>query len=365
MNKACPLMLSATLSLASGSAMGLDEEVQMAFLRAAEEGRAAEVEALLAKGADVSVGIQTELGVTGAYEMAITNGHLDVLGVLVRVDTTPMEDPPGSGYLDVPYLAISPERDRLTRFMLEKTTLRLNCDMEDFTGESVCQALLRSEDDELRSLASDRMDRFDINRRNGFGQTVLEHAIQNRDLELIALLVREGDALDPETVDLAEFTPIQSALVQQDAELLAAVVRGFPQLDVNRPGVLGTPVMSILVGGDVALMEALLGNAGDRVDGTARDSIGRTPIQIAVSNGDPQMLEVMLKSPVKWDVNAVDFIGRTVLHSAIEKKRTDIARILLAHAAGLDRGARDGRGKTPWDVAPPELRAEFGQSLQP
>ncbi len=299
------------------------------------------------------------------HELAIIGLHYKVLEVLIPAGTEPIQDPPGSGFLDVGLLLTHMEGNDLSKFFLKKTSLKVDCDAKNFSGESVCQAMLLSEDRELRALTFERMVNFNINARSEFGQTLLQYAIEKRDLNLIRLAAKRSSQLDPATTDRIGNSLIFSAIFSNNSELFATVLQGFPQLNINEKGTFGTPAEYILSNGNIAMMQTLLANANDRLDGRIRSILGQTMLQSAISRGDPDMLKTMLKSSVDWDVNAVNMIGETVLHTVVRENRPNLAAVLIKHAKGLNLAFQNGHGKTAWSIASPAFREQIGEGLMP
>jgi ankyrin repeat protein len=89
---------------------------------------------------------------------------------------------------------------------------------------------------------------------------------------------------------------------------------------------------------------------GSKADVRARNHYGVTPLHFAVIQGaDQHAIELLLAA--KPDVNAkvANADAWTPLHGAVAAGRIDLLEILISH--GADLRAKDGKGKTPLDVA--------------
>jgi ankyrin repeat protein len=90
------------------------------------------------------------------------------------------------------------------------------------------------------------------------------------------------------------------------------------------------------------------------------DKYGHTPLMCAMSVGDEDLIELLLRAG--GDVHASRPDGTTVLHVAAHTEVSPaIARILLA--AGADPAARDSEGKSPGDYAREAGVTELAQLL--
>eukprot|EP01063_Lacrimia_lanifica_P042066 TRINITY_DN9995_c0_g1_i1.p1 TRINITY_DN9995_c0_g1~~TRINITY_DN9995_c0_g1_i1.p1 ORF type:complete len:961 (+),score=298.22 TRINITY_DN9995_c0_g1_i1:20-2902(+) len=116
--------------------------------------------------------------------------------------------------------------------------------------------------------------------------------------------------------------------------------------------------------------------AGGAVDG--RDAAGQTPLHLACSGGDAEMVGVLLEYRADVAATTKDRIvrlgrmpvyepgGRTPLHYAAASGAAGVASALLA--AGADAARRDLDGSTAWDVAvqePPRPRGDVAAVLSP
>lgn len=95
-----------------------------------------------------------------------------------------------------------------------------------------------------------------------------------------------------------------------------------------------------VITGDIPKTKVLLENDSSLIN--SRDKQGCTPLQIAVSRGNIQMVEFLLSQGS--NVNACDTNGHTVLHKAAVNGQIEIAELLInkgadMHARTLDSGA--------------------------
>ena len=77
-----------------------------------------------------------------------------------------------------------------------------------------------------------------------------------------------------------------------------------------------------------------------------------TPLHLALANRAPEKaIELLINAGV--DVNAKNSLGETPLHVAVEWSSIEAAQLLLAHGANVN--ARNNEGKTPLHEAPAEM----------
>ena len=79
-----------------------------------------------------------------------------------------------------------------------------------------------------------------------------------------------------------------------------------------------------------------------------QDTVGSTPLHLAVKKYDLQLVTLFLNNGA--EVNAIDLAGRTPLYIAARKVLTDIVKVLLEH--GANRLAATINGQTPASIAP-------------
>ena len=81
-----------------------------------------------------------------------------------------------------------------------------------------------------------------------------------------------------------------------------------------------------------------------------RNRDGRTPLHIAVKNGQEEMARLLLKRGCGVHINAQDLDGKTSLHLAVDQKDKKMAALLLERL-GIDLEIQDRDGKTPFHRA--------------
>ncbi len=96
--------------------------------------------------------------------------------------------------------------------------------------------------------------------------------------------------------------------------------------------------------GQVATVDEWIAGGGDP---GVQDTLGRTPLHVAVDGGTPSIVEMLLGAEA--DVNAPDHDGLTPLHIAAHMGVPAIVEMLLANGADLE--AEDCHGRTPYHVA--------------
>jgi ankyrin repeat protein len=131
------------------------------------------------------------------------------------------------------------------------------------------------------------------------------------------------------------------ALAAGDTRLADAAMKGDgaavrallgEKVDVNAPGVDGTPALHWSVRVDNVEMARTLIGAGANVKLANR--YGITPLALATSNGSTEMMRVLLDAGA--DANAVDPTGETMLMTAARVGVTSAVRLLLDRGAAVN-----------------------------
>jgi ankyrin repeat protein len=123
-----------------------------------------------------------------------------------------------------------------------------------------------------------------------------------------------------------------SAMDQDMATVRSLLEQG---VDVNAPGVDGTPALHWVVRVDDLETAGLLIRAG--ANPTLRNLYGATPLYLASLNGNAAMIRMLLDAGA--DVSAVDPTGETILMTAARTGDFDAVELLLDRGADVD--ARD------------------------
>ena len=106
-------------------------------------------------------------------------------------------------------------------------------------------------------------------------------------------------------------------------------------------------IFSMIDHGDIESLESYLNSP--EVDLTVKDSIGETPLHVAVENNNYQIVQLLLEHGA--DVNILDDYNDTPLHLASAKDlNISIVQLLLEHGADVE--IRENRnGDTPLHLA--------------
>ena len=87
--------------------------------------------------------------------------------------------------------------------------------------------------------------------------------------------------------------------------------------------------------------------AGGDANPNATDEESRTALHYAASNGNVEIIAILVKAGAKLDT--LDLLGNTPLHLAAARDRTEAGQLLLAVGARVDPQNHDGR--TPLMIA--------------
>jgi ankyrin repeat protein len=248
---------------------------------------------------------------------AASNGHHDVtkllLGHGVNVNST---DPGGRTAL---HFAAFYGHKSTTRLLLSTPGIDIAaCDSEGATP--LCAAARGNH----RSVALQILaeEPTNINAR-GFGQkTALHFAVQNRNFHLACLLV-DLDSLDPNLCDDQGWTALSYAACQGDIRMLELLLtRTDLDLDVPR----ASPIYLAAERGHVEVARRLVSLQQVDINQTFWH---KSPLFIAIENGYRDVAKVLLAQGSRLDVNAKTSLGDTALHMAVSYGNLDIVELLL------------------------------------
>ena len=158
------------------------------------------------------------------------------------------------------------------------------------------------------------------------------------------------------TPDQVAGSPLAQAARQGDADTVRALLR--QKMDVNAPGIDGTPALHWAVRVDDRNMASMLLDAGADVNRTNR--YGMAPLHVAVQNRHVDMARQLLESGA--DTEAADGSGELPLHLAIRTGADDMLELLLSHGAQVD-GRDLNYGQTPLMLAVREENIALVQRL--
>jgi ankyrin len=162
-------------------------------------------------------------------------------------------------------------------------------------------------------------------------------------LTLLPALATRADAAD---------TRLADAAMERNATAVRALLA--EKVDVNAPGVDGTPALHWAVRVDDLDMASVLLGAG--ADATLANRYGVAPLAIAASNGNAAMLRLLLDAGA--DANSTDPAGETVLMIAARVGTPDAVTLLLDRGAAVDGTDRTYQ-QTPLMVAVREGHADI------
>jgi ankyrin repeat protein len=179
----------------------------------------------------------------------------------------------------------------------------------------------------------------DVNEREpGTGDTLLHRAAYEGDEEMVELLLAKGADANAETPkrpmgpDLSGTkTPLHNAAYQghqRVAKLLIAAGADINARNLDSSG--NTPLRLALDRGHVATAAMLISRGADI---NARNDKGETPLHVAAFTGYASLVEMLLAGEARIDVTDDD--GWTPLHKAAYNGHTVVVGLLLA--AGADR----------------------------
>ncbi|OAQ69735.1 HET domain-containing protein [Pochonia chlamydosporia 170] len=303
--------------------MSFSETPAKVLVRAAKDGDEDHVWLLLTR-TDVEVNERVESGLT-ALSTAAENGHAAVVNLLLaRGASVNSTDTLGRTAL---HRAAASGQDAIVELLtgVDGTVI----DLMDSTG---CTPLLLAVQNGHTAAAKVLLDRGSYTYvGDNHGQTTLLFAAANGDVPTATLL------LDMEA----------SMLAKSDVNSNLRTLPGGDDRIIDCSDTTGrTPLRVSAETGHEAIMRLLL-SRGAQVD--AQDTSGQTTLHWAADNGKDAIVELLLTNGGA-DIHAKDDSGMTALHHAADKGHNSVVTLLLDNAA--DASARDEHGWTPlWHAA--------------
>jgi ankyrin repeat protein len=210
-----------------------------------------------------------------------------------------------------------------------------------------------------------------IDTRDNSGSTPLYQAVSGTHIALVRLLLMNN--ADIHALNARGLTPFRLSLVK-DPQIAAEF---YTDKLINRPDSNGDAVLHILVN-DGVNQEILATALKYGANPNARNAKGDTPLTLALRKNDLNSAIALIKggaslfvsnadnnSPLSLifsmdagarsklfsvaGVNDADYNGETLLHYAVRANNKDAVRDLLS--LGADKGTKNRRGETPFDLA--------------
>ncbi|CEJ62723.1 hypothetical protein PMG11_11214 [Penicillium brasilianum] len=266
--------------------------------------------------------IGADLQVTDRYgqpllHQAASNGHNDVIQLLlghgVDVNST---DPGGRTAL---HFAAFYGHKSTTRILLSSPEIdSATCDNEGATplcaaarGNHRCVALqiLDKEPTSINAL--------------GFGEkNALHFAVENRNIHLASLLV-DLDSPDPNTCDVQGWTALNYAAGQGDLRMMELLLtRSDLELNISRV----PPIYLAAERGHLEVVHRLV--SLHKVD-INQTYWRKSPLFIAIEKGYRSIAKLLLKQGSRLNVNAKTSLEDTALHIAVSYGDSEIVELLL------------------------------------
>ena len=148
-------------------------------------------------------------------------------------------------------------------------------------------------------------------------------AVKSEDLEKVQLLLKSG--ADPNTKDMVGRYVLVFAAAKNNVKIVKSLLDAGA--DPNVKSINNTAPLSVTINPEI--IKYLLEKGADP---EIYNNDGWTPIMIAASDGDVEVVKILIKAKV--NLNTKDLLGRIALGMAVHHKHRDVVKILLE--AGAD-----------------------------
>ncbi|VDI03290.1 E3 ubiquitin-protein ligase mind-bomb [Mytilus galloprovincialis] len=214
----------------------------------------------------------------------------------------------------------------------------------------------------------------DPNLKDDDFDTAMHDAISQKDTSKDILKYVLGSKMAKFTTENSRgFNVLHWAVLKDNKDSVEMII-GNDRSCVNSKMKDGSTAMHIAAANDRVEIASVLQSKG-KADINIRDSMKRTPLILAVSQGKKKTMELLIT--VDCDVNAQDSSGNTALHVAQVKKNLgqavaldkaasssqDTAIICLLLESGANIEIKNDEGKTPLDFANDEMVKHFMKTL--
>lgn len=320
--------------------------------------------AILLRSAKVNVNAANAKGIT-ALLFAINIRHEDLATLLLEI---PNIDVSQKGYIyqSTPMNALTLSSARGLTAIVKKllVTKGTNVNYQSSTGETCLHyAASKNHGDTIRHLLM--QSEICVNAKDNNGSTALHYASLHGCLEAVEELLKDSH-LDPNSVDKYHRSALLIALQCRNIEVMSHLLRS-EKTNVNVPDRMGnSPLIlaaaqqyitetKLLLSNKQTLVHArnalgttalhwainnqnndltllLLSNACEELDVNVRNNKGSTPLMLAASWGNYQIVNWLLEIPT-IDVNLKDPKGYTSLDWALKHRRNECVVALRARGA--------------------------------
>ncbi|OKP11865.1 hypothetical protein PENSUB_2596 [Penicillium subrubescens] len=263
-----------------------------------------------------------DLHVTDGYgqpllHQAASNGHDDVIRLLLSHGVDVNSTDPGA-HTALHFAAFYGHKST-TKLLLSTPGIDIDaCDGEGATA--LCAAARGNH----RSVALHILaeEPANVNARCLGQKTALHFAVENRNFLLACLLV-DLDSLDPNICDDQGWTALSYAAGQGDLRMLELLLtRTDLDLNVSR----ASPIYLAAERGHLELVRRLVSLEEVDINQTVWH---KSPLFIAIENGYRDVAKLLLEQGSRLDVNAKTSLGDTALHMAVSYGNLDIVELLL------------------------------------
>ena len=297
-----------------------EDQINLKFFYACQQGLAKEVSTLLARGADVNYS-STKTHAATPLHIAAQNGQLNIVKILIKNGANPHAV--NGQNMTALHFAAKKEHYYVTEFLIEN-----KADLESRNDNEATPLHLASEENKTGAIV-DLLCRkgANVHATTNKGWTPLHLACSSGNNKIIELLLDNG--ADLEATNISKNTPLMFACIKGHLETVKFLYKKKVNIHVLCEGI--SPLSAACMSNHLPVVQYLINNGANV--GVEAGGLKATALYCACLSRNAQLITLLAANS---DVNAITDTGETPLHCACADGDLDAVKILLSYGAKLD-----------------------------